>query len=88
MQSTYGDSIAAKTRSVGAWSNRECTDATTQSRVARSSSETSSVPSGRMFTSIPFRIRNGFTSSFSASICSACRCSRSPRSRCEWSQIA
>src|SRR4051812_13147071 len=88
MQSTYGLSIAARTRSVASCSNRECTDATTQSRVASSSSETSSVPSGRTLTSIPFKMRNGATTSFSASICSAWRWSRSPRRRCEWSQIA
>ena len=61
MQSTYGLSIAARIRSVGLWSNRECDEATTQSRVARSASSTSSVPSGRMLTSMPLRMRNGAT---------------------------
>ena len=70
-------------------SNRVCTDATTQSSVASSSSETSSEPSARMFTSMPFRIRNGATLLVErVDLQPTADRSRSPRSRCEWSQIA
>ena len=79
MQSTYGFSIAAKTRSSGFFRRAACTDATTQSSVASCSSGMSSVPSALMLTSTPRRMRNGATSSCSAAISSACASSRPSR---------
>ena len=58
MQSTYGLSIASSTRSVGRFSGALCTDATTQSSSASSSSGTSTSPFERMFASTPARMRS------------------------------
>ena len=70
MQSTCGLYIAATTRPVGSLSKLACTEAITQSSGAISSSSTSTSPLVRMFTSMPFRMRNGASFSFSASISS------------------
>ena len=55
----------------------ECTLATTTSSSASSSSSWSSAPSSRMSTSMPVRMRNGASSSFSAATTSSCSRSRS-----------
>ena len=75
MQSTCGFSIAVRTRSVGLRSNAACNDAITQSRSASTSSGSDSEPSIRMFTSMPLRIRNGFSRSLSTSISRSCSAS-------------
>ena len=66
MQSTCGLSIAASTRSVGLRSSEVCSDATTQSSSASTSSGTSTTPLAVMFASTPRSTRNGSSRALTA----------------------